>query len=54
MIANQIKNMKKVMKTVANNNITHLQLSKNQLSRKLQKWYFVTIIVLTYCEKKLF
>ena len=22
--------------------------------KKNQKWYFVTIIVLTYCEKKLF
>ena len=24
------------------------------LKRMKQKWYFVTIIVLTYCEKKLF
>ena len=40
MIANQTKNMKKVMKIVANNINTHLQLSKNQLSRKLQKNFF--------------
>ena len=40
MMANQTKNMKKVMKIVANNNNTHLQLSKSQLSRKLQKKLF--------------
>ena len=33
--------------------VTDLQKS-NGLKDSNQKWYFVTIIVLTYCEKKLF
>ena len=41
---------------VSVHNSTYITLAPNKslMDHDSQKWYFVTIIVLTYCEKKLF